>query len=247
VKAMILAAGLGTRLKPLTDERPKALVSIAGLPMLEWAIRKVSAEGFDEITVNIHHFADQVTEYLRKRSFPEITLQISDESNCLLDTGGAILHARSFLDGREPFLVYNTDIITDAPLRKIYQHHLDSGNLATLCVSERLSGRYFLFGQGLQLTGWCDERKGHYRWVSSPQSEFRKLAFSGIHFIHPDIFDLFTESGRFSIVDAYLRLAKNHAIGAFDISGQAWFDLGRPEQLAHAGEYLSNHPEILSS
>ncbi len=245
MKAIILAAGLGTRLKPLTDDRPKALVGVAGLPMLEWAIRKVSAEGFDEITINVHHFAGQVKEFLRKKSFPGISIYISDETASLLDTGGAILHARSFLDGREPFLVYNTDIITDAPLREIYQRHLGSGKLATLCVSERLSGRYFLFDSIMQLTGWCDERNGIYRWVSAPEKDFRKLAFSGIHLINPAIFNLFTESGRFSIVDAYLRLAKHHPVGAFDISGQAWFDLGRPEQLALAGEYLSHHPEIL--
>lgn len=237
---MILAAGLGTRLMPLTASTPKALVKVNGTTLLEIAIRRLAAHGSREIIINIHHFPEQMLAFIRDYRQPGVTLAVSDESGELLDTGGAILHARWFLDGKEPFLVHNVDVISDISLDDLYQSHIKSGNLATLAVSERKSSRYFLFDKKSHLAGWKDTANNVIRHAGRADITSRPLAFSGIHVISPGIFPLLTEKGRFSIVDAYLRLAEKHPICAFRHSPDQWFDVGKPGQIEPAAAYLSS-------
>lgn len=154
---MIFAAGLGTRLKPLTDNMPKALVPVAGIPMLERVILRLKENGFDNITVNIHHFGQQIIDFLNAHNNFGVQIHISDERDLLLDTGGAIRKARPFLDGNEPFLVHNADILTDIDLRTFYQYHLDNHAEASLLVSKRKTSRYLLFDQHYQLKGWTNK------------------------------------------------------------------------------------------
>ena len=156
MKAMIFAAGLGTRLRPLTDNMPKALVPVAGKPMLERVILRLKEAGFNEITVNIHHFGEQIIDFLRAHDNFGTEIHISDERGMLLDTGGGIKKARPFLDGQEPFLVHNADILTDIDLAGLYRHHLESDAESTLLVSERKTSRYLLFDDDYHLHGWIN-------------------------------------------------------------------------------------------
>jgi N-acetyl-alpha-D-muramate 1-phosphate uridylyltransferase len=243
LKALILAAGLGTRLRPLTDDTPKALVSINGVTLLEIAIRKIAREGFNDIIVNVHHHAGQVIEFLKHRRFPDVNISISDESSQLLDTGGAILKARWFLDGKDPFLVHNVDIISDISLQTVLTAHLAKGGLATLSVSDRQTKRYFLFDDDLKLKGWTDMSTGEIRWAGEAIQEARQLAFNGIHIISPEIFNLIKEEGKFSIIGTYLGLADKHPIFGQIQPGKTWFDLGKPDQLGIVSGFLADHPE----
>ena len=243
MKAMILAAGLGTRLMPLTASIPKALVSINGITLLELAIQKLAREGITDIIVNVHHHAGKVKEFLDRRHFQDVNISISDESDELLDTGGAIRKARWFLDGKEPFLVHNVDVISDISLKSLLDEHVKRGGLATLSVIDRKTRRYFLFDDILKLQGWTDSVSGETRWADDPVLNAQPLAFSGIHIIDTEIFRLMEEKGRFSIIDTYLRLAKTKPIYGHLQSGQTWFDLGKPEQLAVVSRFLTDHPE----
>ena len=244
-KAFVLAAGLGTRLRPLTDSRPKALVEVGGKPLIYHILNKLQASGYDEITVNVHHFAAMLSEYLEKE-FPKV--HISDESDCLLDTGGGILRARRFLEeipslalgmtGR--FLVHNVDIFSNLDLKSI---PAEEDAVATLVVSERESSRHLLFDDELRLVGWVDERTGEVR---SPHGaidpdKFRRLAFSGIHLVSDAIFPLFEKygfSGRFSIIDAYLRLCAEHPVRGFIPENFRILDIGKLDALDRAPEFL---------
>ena len=163
MKAMIFAAGLGTRLRPLTDHMPKALVPVAGKPMLERVILRLKEAGFNEITVNIHHFGEQIIDFLRAHDNFGTEIHISDERGMLLDTGGGIKKARPFLDGQEPFLVHNADILTDIDLAGLYRHHLESDAESTLLVSERKTSRYLLFDDDYHLHGWINKSTGEVK------------------------------------------------------------------------------------
>jgi N-acetyl-alpha-D-muramate 1-phosphate uridylyltransferase len=244
LKALILAAGLGTRLLPLTTSTPKALVRINGMTLLEIAVRKLAREGFTDIIVNVHHHAGQVKEFLETHHFQNVTVAISDESDCLLDTGGAILKARWFLDGNDPFLVHNVDVISDINLKGLLAHHIERGGLATLSVIDRLTKRYFMFDDCLKLKGWTDTSTGETRWSDKPILQAKPLAFSGIHIINPGIFRLMEEQGKFSIIDTYLRLAKSESIYGYIQPGQTWFDLGKPEQLDVVSTFLAENSEF---
>jgi NDP-sugar pyrophosphorylase family protein len=247
LKALILAAGLGTRLLPLTATMPKALVKVNGVTLLEIAIRKLAAAGFNEIIVNVHHHADQVISYLEMRQYGNVIINISDETEQLLDTGGAILKAKWFLDGKEPFLVYNVDVISDISLEAMLAAHKNRGGLATLSVMDRNTKRYFLFDNELKLAGWTDTFSGETRWSYNPIPQVKRLAFSGIHIISPEIFNLFKEKGRFSIIETYLDLSKTKPIYGYIQEGMTWFDLGKPEQVEMVSGYLKEHPEFLKS
>uniref|UniRef100_UPI003FEE6622 nucleotidyltransferase family protein n=1 Tax=Phocaeicola sp. TaxID=2773926 RepID=UPI003FEE6622 len=163
MKAMIFAAGLGTRLRPLTDNMPKALVPVAGKPMLERVILRLKEAGFNEITVNIHHFGEQIIDFLRAHDNFGTEIHISDERGMLLDTGGGIKKARPFLDGQEPFLVHNADILTDIDLAGLYRHHLESDAESTLLGSELKSSRYLLFDDDYHLHGWINKATGEVK------------------------------------------------------------------------------------
>ncbi len=244
MKAMIFAAGLGTRLRPLTDNMPKALVPVAGKPMLQHVIERMKAAGFNEITINIHHFGEQIIDFVQANQQFGITIHISDERGELLDTGGGIKKARPFLDGDEPFLVHNADILTDVDLHKLYQHHLTNNADATLLVSQRNTSRYLLFDNDNRLKGWVNKTTGEVKpqGFSYNKNELSELAFGGIHVISPRLFDLLEGEqwqGKFSIIPFYLSICQKARIQGFSTEGYQWFDIGKPDTLALAEASLS--------
>ena len=235
---MIFAAGLGTRLRPLTDNKPKALVEVGGETLLQRAIEKVSGAGFEEIIVNIHHFGDQIIDFLEEHHHFGLDIHISDERDALLDTGGGILKARPLLDGNEPFLVYNVDVVCSLNLTAVLQWHRERQALATLVVRKRDTARYLLFDKAMQLSGWTNIKTGEVK-MARPKEEVNPFAFSGIHIIDPSIFPLITETGEFPIIPMYLRLAEENDIYGFEDHSDLWMDLGKREQLKIAEERLS--------
>ena len=236
MKAMILAAGLGTRLKPLTDTIPKALVKVGEKTLLELTIERLELFGFDEIVVNVHHFSEQVIDFLRSRNFRS-HIYISDESRKLLDTGGGILFAQKYLEGKEPFLVHNVDILSDIDLKNLYGEHLNSNSLATIAVSHREASRFFLFDENMKLAGWRNTLTGK-SIIPNDEKTLNPFAFSGIHVISPLFFDAVNMKGAFSIVDAYLRLCSNYAIKGIEFSNNTILDVGKPENLLKAEELV---------
>ena len=238
MKAMIFAAGLGTRLRPLTDNKPKALVEVAGKTLLQRAIEKVSEAGFREIVVNIHHFGDQIIDFLKKNNNFGLDIRVSDERDELLDTGGGILKAKPWLDVSEPFLVYNVDVLSSLDLRRLVEWHHEHKALATLVVRKRDTARYLLFDKEMQLSGWTNIQTGEIKMSREiPATEM--FAFSGIHIIEPSVFPLITETGKFSIIPMYLRLAAQNPIYGFEDTSDLWMDLGKLEQLELAEKMLN--------
>jgi len=237
MKAMILAAGLGTRLKPFTDDKPKALVKIGDKTLLEHTILRLKENGFTEIVVNVHHFAQMVIDFLNSNDFG-VKIYISDESDWLLDTGGGILKAAQYLNGDEPFLVHNVDIITDIDLRQFYKTYSTSCNVATLAVSKRESSRVFMFDDKLSLSGWKNNLTGKMIIPDSSRGPLSEYAFAGIHLISPKIFNLINSKGPFSIVDAYLSLCSKYTIQGHDVSSNFVLDVGKPSSIEKAEEYL---------
>ena len=231
MKAMIFAAGLGTRLKPITNDRPKALAEIHGTPLLDIIIRRLINYGFNEIIVNVHHFADRVIDFLQSKNNYGINLKISDERGALLDTGGGLKKASWFFDDNEPFLVHNVDTLTDIDLRDFYNFHKQNNPLATLLVRHRQGSRFFLFDENKKLCGWENVISKEKVIVTNPGSQLEQLAFSCLHVISPSIFKLIDEDGCFSIIDVYLRLAKLHKIMGYVDDTSYWLDVGTPEKL----------------
>lgn len=234
---MILAAGLGTRLRPLTNNRPKALVEVDGMPLLEIAIRRLKDAGCEGIIVNIHHFGSMIRAFLAQRDFG-LPIEISDESGQLLETGGGLKKARGFLDGAQSFLMYNADILSNIDLRKFYEQHNDSGALATLSVRRRESSRYLVFDERNQLCGWTNVKTGVLKMSRAKQGVFQFLGFSGIHAIHPAIFELMPSEAAFSIIDLYLQAAHSQKIMAYPHDQDLWLDVGKPEALKKADVLL---------
>lgn len=228
MKAMIFAAGLGTRLKKLTEQKPKALVECNGRTLLEYAILKLKYSGFSEIIVNVHHFSQQIIEFVRTHDFG-VPIVISDETNQLLDTGGGLLFAKQYLTGNEPFIVCNVDIICTIDYQKMVDFHLAHNALATLAVSDRKTSRYLLFDTDYQLCAW-ENRNTQEQKIVRKRDSYIPLAFSGIQIISPQIFDFITESGKFAIMDLYLRLAATHPIIAYNHTGDFWLDVGKFEE-----------------
>lgn len=239
LKALLFAAGLGTRLKEQTKSKPKALVDLAGKPLLQHAIEHLKLFGIDDITINVFHFAEQIINFIEKNNSFGITIHISDERDELLDTGGGLKKAATFLKGDHPILIYNVDVISNLNLSVLLKYHQEQKALATLVVRSRETSRYLMFDANQQLTGWKNFSNGETR-ISRVESfaESRPLAFSGIHIIQPELLDLITEKRKFPIVDLYLRLAKTHSIKAFIDQSEIWMDLGKPEQLIAAEEYF---------
>ena len=238
MKALLLAAGLGTRLKEYTQDKPKALVNLAGKPLLQQAIEHLKKQGITDITINVFHFADQVISFVEENNSLGIDIHISDERPQLLDTGGGLKKAGAFLKGDEPILIYNVDVISNLDLNVLLEYHQEQKALATLVVRSRETSRYLMFDQNLQLSGWKNFSNGE-TIISRPESfaDAQPLAFSGIHIVQPEILELITEEGKLSIMDLYLRLAKDHSIKAFIDHSDLWMDLGKPEQLL-AAEHL---------
>lgn len=238
MKAIIFAAGLGTRLKPLTDSCPKALVQLNGKPLILHSINLLKKYGIDDITVNVHHFADDIIKYLSDNDFG-ININISDERDLLLDTGGGLLKARPFLDGNEPFIACNVDIISSVDIGQLIEYHKENEAIATLVVKNRLTSRYFMFDDSMSLTGWINTGTGEEIISNDDFYNSQMYAFSGIQVISPEIFDLIEEKGKFSITALYLRLAQKHTIKGWIDDSEFWLDLGKPGQIELAEKYLS--------
>ncbi|HSU13160.1 nucleotidyltransferase family protein [Longimicrobium sp.] len=233
---MILAAGLGTRLRPLTDRTPKPLIPVGGVPMLERVARRLIAAGADRLIVNTSHLGEQVEAFLRERDGFGVEWHVSPEPGEPLETGGALVHGEPLFRKDTPFFLHNSDILTDVPLAEMYRAHVRSGALATLAVMERDTARHLLFDDR-GLMGRTDAKKGLDLRVRDAAGEVRKLAFGGIHVLSPRVFALLAERGAFSILDPYLRLAgAGETILPFRVDDCTWIDIGRPEQLemAHA-------------
>lgn len=241
---MVFAAGLGTRLRPLTDSIPKALVPVCGEPLLHHVLCKLVAAGYDEIVVNVHHFAGQIRDYLATHDYG-VRISISDETDLLRETGGGIMHARPLLEGSgaEPFLVHNVDIISDLNLRW-FREQWRPGALATLLVSERQTQRYLLFDDGMRLVGWTNIATGE---VKSPYPglkacDCRKYAFAGIHNISPEIFKVFEQEKcpeRFPIIDFYLKACAEHPIYGAAPEKLNLVDVGKFDTLGEAERFCA--------
>lgn len=237
MKAMIFAAGLGTRLKPLTDNTPKALLPVKGKPMLEHVILKLKDAGFHQIVINIHHLGDQILDFLAANDNFGIRIYVSDERDYLLDTGGGIKHAEVFLQGNEPFLVHNVDIMSDIDLRALYNRHVETNPLATLLVSKRTTSRYLLFNKENRLCGWRNRATGEIKsfYPDFDPNQYNEYAFSGIHVLSPKIFDYMEEwTGKFSIIQFYLSICAKTDIRAYVAENLHLLDIGKPETLKEA-------------
>jgi mannose-1-phosphate guanylyltransferase len=235
MKAMILAAGLGTRLRPLTENRPKALVEVAGRTLLEIALARLRSFGISDVILNAHHFADMILEYLNKNDNFGMRIEVSRE-DALLDTGGGLKKAAYFFRESEPFILHNVDVISTIDLARMLQFHTEGQVLATLAVQDRKTSRYLLFDEAGQLCGrrfGSDEKTELVR----PSQQVQALAFSGIHVISSRLFSMMNEEGAFSIINSYLRLAaQGEKILSFRADNYYWRDLGRPENVAQAAE-----------
>ena len=246
MKAMILAAGLGTRLRPLTNDRPKALVEVGGRTLLEITLSRLRSFGVQQVIINVHHFADMVVDYLKANNNFGMHIEVSREE-VLLDTGGGLKKAAWFLkdsgghSGKEvPFILHNVDVISTIDLGRMMRLHFEIQALATLAVQERETSRYLLFDEQCQL---CGRRAGRNRApeLVRPSQQMQALAFSGIHIISPRLFSMMREDGAFSIIPTYLRLAaQGEKILAFRADEYYWRDLGRSENVAQAEQDLKN-------
>lgn len=225
---MIFAAGLGTRLKPFTEHSPKALLPIQGKPLLQRNIEYLKSYGIQEIVVNVHHFAAQIEDFLHQNDNFGLHIQISDEREELLETGGGLIKAKDFI-GNQRFLAINADILTDMPLDKFIAFHHQNSPLISLAVSDRKSTRKLLFDENHQLCGWKDLRNGES--IIENINFSYALAFSGIHIIEPDFFKLNTYQGKFSIMKSYMDLMKTHKIFGFDHTGYKFLDVGKPDAI----------------
>jgi NDP-sugar pyrophosphorylase family protein len=248
MRAMILAAGLGTRLRPLTDNRPKALVEIGGRTMLEITLLRLQSCGVRHVIVNVHYFADMILEFLEKNRNFGMHIEVSREQ-ALLDTGGGLKKAAQFFLGEsghpgEPFILHNVDVISTIDLRRMVQSHADHQALATLAVQARETSRYLLFDPQLHLCGRRSAGVQKEELVRSAAST-QALAFSGIHVISPRIFSMMGEDGVFSIIDCYLRLAGcGENILGFRTDEYYWRDLGTPGSVAEAARDLSENKTL---
>lgn len=238
MKAMIFAAGLGTRLKPITDRMPKALVPVCGQPLLYHVITKLLDAGYDELVVNVHHFPDQIRQYLSEHDFG-VPIRISDESDGLLETGGAILHAEPLLQPvKEPFLIHNVDIVSNLDIPWLRSQTRPDA-VATLLVSDRQTRRYLLFNDDMRLVGWTDIATGEVRspYPGLNPEECRRYAFAGIHNMGPGIFDAFRSegfSGRFPIMDFYVKACSRYPIYGVPATDLTLVDVGKLDTLKEA-------------
>jgi NDP-sugar pyrophosphorylase family protein len=250
MRAMVLAAGLGTRLRPLTDNRPKALVEVGGRTLLEITLARLNSFGIREVIINVHHFADMIVDYLKANKDFGMRIEVSREDDVLLDTGGGLKEAAYFLENsgaaEEPFVLHNVDVISTIDLHRMAQFHSENHALATLAVQDRPTSRYLLFDEQLQLCGRKSGRDGQAELVRN-SSHPKALAFSGIHVISPRLFSLMTEEGVFSIIAPYLRLAaQGEKIIAFRSDEYQWRDLGRLDDVMQADQdarQLSGRPK----
>ena len=239
MNAFIFAAGLGTRLKPLTDTMPKALVPVAGKPLLAHVIEKLKAADCKKIVINVHHFAEMIMDYVKENNNFGIDIVFSDEREMLLETGGAIKHAVDLLGG-EPFLIHNVDIMSNVDLKALWSEHINSGSAATLLVSKRNSTRALLFNAEGNLTAWTNKTTGEVKtpYESVDIATLEEFAFSGIHIFSPRLFKYFgAYPEKFSIIDFYLNTCKDENIKAYTQEGLQLLDVGKLDSLEKAEEF----------
>jgi NDP-sugar pyrophosphorylase family protein len=237
-QAMIFAAGLGTRLKPLTDTMPKAMVRVGGQPLIWHVIQKLKQSGYERIVVNVHHFAGQIVDYLKANDNFGLDIRISDETSQLLETGGGIKKALPLFDPSEPILIHNVDILSNLDLTALPM------DAPLLVVSERKTKRYLMFDGDMRLQGWTNietvELKGPISQLSIVNSQLRKLAFSGIHVFHPSLAPLLDEwPERFPIMDFYLKACGDHLIKGYEAKDLRLLDVGKLDTLDKAEEFVS--------
>ncbi|MBN1924779.1 MAG: nucleotidyltransferase family protein [Prolixibacteraceae bacterium] len=237
MKAIVFAAGHGTRLRPLTNNCPKALIEIKGKPLIGHTLQNLSKYGVNEVIVNVHHFSEMVISYLEKTD-TGIDVTISDERDCLLDTGGGLLKAKGFFNDGNPFFAVNVDIISTVNLNDVMAFHNKTNALATLVVRNRQTTRYFMFDRSNQLTGWKNNMTGEEIISRDGFKNSVPLAFSGIQVISPAIFDMITEKGKFSLTPLYLRLAKENSIIGYEDRSPFWIDVGKPGKIQEAEKWI---------
>jgi N-acetyl-alpha-D-muramate 1-phosphate uridylyltransferase len=232
--AMILAAGLGTRLGELTRDTPKALIEVGGVPVIERVAKQLIDAGADRLIINVHHHADRIVEYVNSRQGFGVEVLFSREHDAPLETGGGLLHAAPLFRRDKPFFLHNVDVLCDADLVAMYRMHVRSKAVATLAVDARESSRYLLFGED-GLCGRMDTRSSNRADLHATCGDLHSFAFAGIHVVSPTLLGLIQERGSFSIVDVYLRLAgEGHRIRYYDITGATWLEVGNPERLEMA-------------
>lgn len=232
-KAMILAAGLGSRLKPWTDHHPKALAVVNGKSLLQRNVEYLQQYGIRELIVNVHHFAEQIVEAIDQSKGWGSEITISDETSEVLETGGGLKKAAWYFEGAGSFVVMNADILTDMNLSDMIARHTHSDALATLAVSNRDTSRYFLFDDNNLLSGWRNVKTGEEK-IARPSAVLVQKAFSGIHVIREELPGLVERQGKFSMVDVYLDLAGRYPILSYDHSGSKFVDVGKPESISKA-------------
>lgn len=239
MQAMIFAAGLGTRLYPITKEIPKALVKIGDKTLLEIVINKMIQNNIKHIVVNVHHFADKIIDFIEEKNF-DCDILVSDERKMLLDTGGGILKAYKdnlFVDN-EDILIHNVDILSDLDFHDIEIYHKKHNNLATLCVKNRASSRYLLFNENNELCG-RENLSTNSRTVTREYNNLFQYAFSGIHIISPTLLDMTKLEGKFSIIETYLELSKHHILKAYIDTQSKWLDVGKIDSLQQAEQMFN--------
>ena len=234
-KALLFAAGLGTRLKPFTDNHPKALAKVNGKTLLERNIEYLKSYGINEFVINVHHFADQIVDFLEKNENFGVKIQISDESDEVLETGGGLVKAKDLLEN-QPFLVMNVDILTNLNIHQLIDFHFKHRPLVTLAVSDRKSSRKLLFEKDMWLKGWKNMATGEE--IRESEFELKEMAFSGIHVIEPEFLELLPAGGKFSIMTSYMELMKSEIIMGYDHSGGILVDVGRPESVLEAEKFF---------
>ncbi|MBE0649936.1 MAG: nucleotidyltransferase family protein [Bacteroidales bacterium] len=238
MKAMILAAGLGTRLGSLTKDKPKALVPFGGRPMLEGLILRLKGQGFEDILINVHHHAEQIMQFVKEHQALGVDIRFSHEKDALLDTGGAIAFAKNFFKGAEPVLIHNVDVYSDINFRKLFEFHTRKQSMATLVVRDRETGRKLLFDEEMGLKGWENQKTGERKWVKEPHENLSSLAYSGIYVVSPDFAENIPFTGAFSIIDTWLKMASDYPIYGWFDANSLWYDLGSPDRIKRAEEEL---------
>jgi N-acetyl-alpha-D-muramate 1-phosphate uridylyltransferase len=233
MKGMIFSAGLGSRFKPWTDKHPKALARVNGKSLLQRNIEYLQKYGITEVVVNVHHFAGQIIDAVKKNKGWGSTVLISDETNEVLETGGGLLKAKNLLDGDEPFVTVNADILTDLNLKRLIDYHKDYKPLVSFGVTNRKTSRYFLFDEYDRLCGWRN-KKTDEEIIAIPKNKLVERAYSCVVVFEPRIFSLIPQHGKFSIVETYLSLAKDNLILGYDHTGDKFADVGKPESIAAA-------------
>jgi MurNAc alpha-1-phosphate uridylyltransferase len=233
MKAMIFSAGLGTRFKPWTDQHPKALAVVNGKSLLQRNIEYLQQDGIKDVVVNVHHFADQIIQAIKENNGWGSTVVVSDESAEVLETGGGLLNARSLLEGTEPFITLNVDILTNLDLHKLLAFHQLHQPLISFGVTDRKTSRYLLFDEANRLCGWRNTNTGEEK-ISISKPELVQKAYSTVVVFEPVIFSLIRQRGKFSLIETYLDLAAEHMILGYDHTGDKLVDVGKPESIAIA-------------